>query len=171
MRIFSAVLAFVLLISAYAHARQADGADVWNSAEINWLDVPAGIKEATTSKKPVLMVMHAQWCTACKRYREVFKSKDIVSEARNFVMILVDIDKYPEINTGFAPDGTYVPRTLFMDAEGNINSKYIGKDPKYPHSINEKDPEELLRLMRQAAADAGVTAPTLPKPDPVSLAR
>jgi thiol:disulfide interchange protein len=166
MRIISILFALAFLAVLPATAREPEAADVWNSAEINWLDVPAGIKEATTANKPVLMVLHAQWCSACKRYRSVFFSKDIVDAAKGFVMILVDIDKYPDINTGFAPDGTYVPRTLFMDAEGNISKKYIGKDPQYPHSINEKDPDELLRLMRQALIDTGAGKPSAPSAAP-----
>jgi protein-disulfide reductase (glutathione) len=166
MRIISALFALIFFALLPATARQPEGADVWNSTQISWLDVPAGIKEATTSKKPVLMVMHAQWCTACKRYRSVFFNKDVVDASKGFVMILVDIDKYPDINTGFAPDGTYVPRTLFMDAEGNISKKYTGKDPQYPHSINEKDPDELLRLMRQALLDSGAGQPAAPAPSP-----
>lgn len=160
MRLVSSLLALLMLLPSPAVAREAEGSDVWNGAEISWLDVPTGIKEATVTKKPVLMVLHATWCPACKRYREVFKSRDVVDVSKKFIMILVDIDKYPDINGGFAPDGTYIPRTLFLDAEGNVSSKYVGKDPKYLHSIDLNDPAELLGLMRAAAEVASPPAPT-----------
>jgi thioredoxin-like negative regulator of GroEL len=126
-------------------------ADVWNGAEINWRDVGAGIKEATQTAKPVIMVFHASWCSACKRYRSVFKDPGVVAAARDFIMILVDVDKYPDVNGGFAPDGTYVPRTIFLDSEGNVRSEFKGKtDPEHPHTIDIDNPAELLSLMEKA---------------------
>lgn len=132
-------------------ARGLEGADEWNSAEIDWKDMRTGVREATSSGKPVLMLMQATWCSACKKYRGVFKDKEVVAASRNLVMILVDIDREPEVNSGFAPDGTYVPRTIFLDATGEVRSDLKGSDPQYPHSLKTGDPAELLSLMRKAA--------------------
>ncbi len=139
-----------------------DGAEHWNSAEIAWKDMRTGVKEATETGKPVLMLMQATWCTACKKYRSVFKDGEVVAAARNLVMILVDIDKNPEINSGFSPDGVYVPRTIFLDATGEIRHDLKGADPQYPHSLDMSGPGELLALMKKAAG-AGVEQ--MPAPD------
>ena len=67
-------------------------------------------------------------------------------------MILIDADKEKEMNSAFAPDGAYVPRTLFIDSEGEVSEKFVGKDPKYPHTIDVDDASELLALMIKAKA-------------------
>lgn len=126
-------------------------ADVWNGAEINWRDIRSGIYESSKTGRPVIMVFHAPWCSACRKYRSVFFDKEVVAAAKDFVMILIDGDADKMSNGAFAPDGTYVPRTIFLDSEGNIQSHLIGAgDPKFPHSIDINGPAELLALMRKA---------------------
>lgn len=136
-----------------AQARAPHMAELWNGAEIAWREIGPGIREATKTGKPVIMLFHASWCPSCKRYREVWKDPGVVEAARNFVMILVDVDADPEANGAFSPDGTYVPRTLFLDAEGNVLSEYHGKDPQYPHSLDIDDPRELRALMQRASSE------------------
>lgn len=151
---------FALVLAMGANARTPDLADVWNGAEINWRDIRSGIYESSKSGKPVIMVFHATWCTACKKFRAVFYDKGIVEASKDFVMILIDADADKMSNGAFAPDGTYVPRTIFLDSEGNVLSQYKSTaDPKYPHSIDINSPAELLGLMDRARADLGKAAP------------
>jgi protein-disulfide reductase (glutathione) len=124
----------------------------WNSAEIAWKDMRSGVKEASATGKTAMMVLHAEWCSACKKYREVFKDPKIVTMSADYVMILVDVDKDPTTNGAFSPDGTYVPRTLFITADGDVRSDLVGKsDPEHPHTIDNKGPDELLSLMKKGA--------------------
>lgn len=158
-------LGVALAIATPAAARAPDAADLWNGPAIAWRDMPTGVREASTSGKRVILLFHASWCTSCKRYREVWKDQRIVDASRNFVMILVDVDKDPDANSGFSPDGTYVPRTLFLNSEGDILSQYRGKDPEFPHTVNIDSPDELLALMQRAAADTGNPAGPETAPD------
>jgi protein-disulfide reductase (glutathione) len=144
------MLGAILLFMPVAAFAAAEHAGLFNGAEINWRDTKSGIYEASKTGKPVIMVLHATWCSACKRYRAVFKDPGVVAASKDFVMILVDADKEKEINGAFAPDGTYVPRTLFIDSDGNISEKYVGKDPQYPHTVDADNPAELLGLMKKA---------------------
>lgn len=139
----------------------AESAEAWNGAEINWRDIRSGIREASQTKKTVIMVFHAPWCQACKKYRSVFRDRRIVEASKDFIMILIDGDADKYTNGAFAPDGTYVPRTIFLNSEGDVLSKYTSKDPKFPHSLDVNSPEELLSLMRKAAAG---NAPAQPAP-------
>lgn len=141
----------MLAFAPAAAARQAEYSDQWNGPAIDWHEMATGVPEAIRTGKPVLMVMHATWCTACRRYRDVFKDPRIVAASKAFVMILVDVQKYPDVNGAFAPDGTYVPRTLFLDAEGEVDTTLVGSDAQYPHSLKIDDPAELLALMQRAA--------------------
>jgi Thiol:disulfide interchange protein len=152
-----AALTFAILPSA-APAKAPHGSDVWNSAEIAWRDMRTGVKEATESGKPVLMLFQATWCSACRQYRSVFKDAGVVAASRDLVMILIDIDQNPEINSGFSPDGVYVPRTIFLKPNGQIRHDLKGADPQYPHSLDISAPGELLSLMKRAAASGPKSA-------------
>ncbi len=142
-------------------AREPDMAELWNGKEIAWREVGPGIREASQSGKPVVMLFHASWCSSCKRYRAVWKDPGVVAASKSFVMILVDVDKNPEANGAFSPDGTYVPRTIFYTAEGDVMKDAVGKDAEYPHTIDLDDPTELRTLMQKAAG----SAPPPPAPD------
>ncbi len=147
------LLAAVFLVCGLglsAPARQPDMADLWNGAEIAWKEVGPGIRESSSTGKPVIMLFHASWCTSCKRYRHVWKDPGVVAASKNFVMILVDVDKDPDANGAFSPDGTYVPRTIFYTAEGDVMPDAVGKDKEYPHTIDLDDPTELRTLMQKA---------------------
>ncbi len=168
---FLAALCLSAGLVAAAMAPPADAhtpamADVWNGAEIAWTDVGSGIRESTRTGKPVIMVFHASWCSSCKRYRQVWKDPGVVAASKSFVMILVDVDQEPDANGAFSPDGTYVPRTIFYDSEGNVRTEIRGKDPEYPHTIDLDDPAELRSLMNKAIATAPPQEqPSSPAPD------
>ncbi|MEZ5898287.1 MAG: thioredoxin family protein [Hyphomicrobium sp.] len=154
-RLITLALSFAVMVGAHltAYARTPTMADVWNGAEINWRDIRSGIYESSKTGRPVIMVFHAPWCPSCKKFRSVFYDKQIVEASKDFVMILIDADADKSSNGAFSPDGTYVPRTLFLDSQGNVQSQLKGAgDPNYPHSINIDSPDELLSLMRKARA-------------------
>lgn len=154
-RVKALILAIaILFVPAMTLARQPELAEAWNGAQINWRSLQSGVKEATATGKSVVLVFHASWCSACKKYREVFKDTGIVEASRNYVMVLVDVDKDPTANGAFAPDGTYVPRTLFISPEGDVRSDLVSTaDPEHPHSIDNKSPAELLSLMQRGLPD------------------
>ena len=111
-RLLPFVLSF-LIVAGTATARAPEMADVWNGAEIGWRDIRSGIYKSSKTGKPVIMVFHAPWCSACKKFRSVFFDKGIVEASKDFVMILIDADADKQANGAFSPDGTYVPRTIF----------------------------------------------------------
>lgn len=155
-----------LVMPGLSQARQPELAEAWNGAQIDWRTMQSGVKEASATGKTVVLVFHASWCSACKKYREVFKDPDIVAAARNFVMILVDADKDPAANGAFSPDGTYVPRTLFITSEGDVRPDLVGKtDPEHPHTIDITGPSELLSLLKRGAP-ASLTPSTPLSKDP-----
>jgi thiol:disulfide interchange protein len=147
-----------------AAAGQPSMAELWNGAEIAWQEVGPGIRESSRTGKPVVMLFHASWCTSCKRYRQVWKDPGVVAASKSFIMILVDVDKDPDANGAFSPDGTYVPRTIFYTAEGDVMNEVVGKDAEYPHTIDLDDPTELRTLMQKAAGRASPPAEE-PAPD------
>jgi protein-disulfide reductase (glutathione) len=149
-RSLAAATFMLVATTVTASATTPPHAGEWNGAEINWRDARSGIYEASKTGRPVIMVFHATWCSVCKRFRQVFKDPAVVAASRDFVMILVDAEAEKEINGAFQPDGSYVPRTLFIDSDGNVSDKLVGSDPQYPHSVNVEKPDELLSLMKKA---------------------
>jgi thioredoxin-like negative regulator of GroEL len=142
------------MLSAPAAARTPDLAEVWNGAEIAWRDMGSGVKESIRSGRNALIVFHATWCQVCRHFRAVFNDRGIVDASRDLVMILVDVDQQPDINAAFAPDGSYVPRTVFVDSEGNTLEELQSANPKYRYSADVDAPDELLSLMRRAGTRA-----------------
>ncbi len=151
---FLAFVIGVLLSATPSNAKSPDLADAWNGAAIDWRDIKSGIYEASTTGKTAIMVFHAPWCSACKRYREVFKDSGVVEASKKFVMILIDADADKMSNGAFSPDGTYVPRTIFLNSQGDVLPNFVGRDPKYPHTIDVDNPDELRALMLKASAAA-----------------
>ena len=149
-RSVACAICLLLALPFAAMARAPEHAELWNGAEINWRDARSGIYEASKTGRPVIMVFHTTWCSVCKHFHAVFKDPAIVAASRDFVMILVDADAEKEVNGAFSPDGSYVPRTLFIDSEGNVSDKLVGADPQYPHSVDVDKPAELLALMKKA---------------------
>lgn len=151
----------IVLVAVPAVARTPDMAEAWNGAEIAWHDMASGVPEAERTGKTALLVFHATWCQVCRQLRTVFKDPEIVAASRDLVMILIDVDKEPDLNGAFAPDGGYVPRTVFVDPEGNVIESLQSANPKYHYSAEPSGPEELLSLMRRAAAIVRKPAPGL----------
>lgn len=152
------LLLAALLFAVPAVARMPDLAEAWNGPEIAWRDMGTGVKESIRTGKPVLLVFHATWCQVCRHFRAVFKDPGIVKASRDLVMVLVDVDKEPDVNGAFAPDGGYVPRTVFLNSEGDIIHELQSANPQYRYSADVDKPDELLSLMRRAGSLAAKPA-------------
>lgn len=161
MRVVPVLAAVLTLMMAVSHGARADapGAENWNAPAITWHSLKTGIPEAGRSGKTVMMVFHAPWCTACAKYRAVFKDERVIAASKDLVMILVDADADKVANGAFAPDGTYVPRTIFVSPDGDVRSDLTGKsDPKHPHTVDIEKPDEVLALMQKAGSGAAGAA-------------
>jgi hypothetical protein len=84
-------------------------------------------------------------------------------------MILVDVDKEPDVNGAFAPDGGYVPRTVFLNSEGDILHDLQSANPQYRYSADVDKPDELLSLMRRAAKATAAKPAQAPAADRADL--
>jgi protein-disulfide reductase (glutathione) len=162
------ILALIAVAFAAALPARATGnaelSDVWNAPAIAWLDKDAGLAEAKKTGKPVVMVFHAQWCPNCRQYRAVFQDPAVIEAAKGFVMILVDIDRHPETNAAYAPDGPYVPRTIFLDPDGKLEPRLGRNGSQFRHFLDFRGPHDLLALMSQARA---LARPQATSADPV----
>jgi len=134
-----------------AFAGTPAGVADWNGKEIAWLDYEAGLAEAKATEKPVLVVFHANWCPHCRTYRKAFYAPEIISLAKSFITVIVDIDDEPRINRKYGLDGTYIPRTMVVNAKGVVRTQLRAKErDEYQYFVDPRSPDELLDLMVRA---------------------
>lgn len=70
----------------------------------------SGLQIATHHNKPLMVIIHKSWCSACKNLKPKFASSpEIQSLSKHFVMVNLVDEEEPKSAT-FAPDGTYIPR-------------------------------------------------------------
>ncbi len=144
----------VLMLAALVLATDARAESDWNSA-IGWQTFEAGLVAAKEQKKPVCLVFYTDWCPHCTDYSRVFHDARVVAQSKAFVMVRVNRDQHVELSNRFAPDGNYIPRTLFLGSDGAIAAEIVTDRPDFKYFYNTKKPESLLAGMEKAAAKLG----------------
>lgn len=138
-----ALVLVALAAPAFAHD--------WNDA-IAWKSLDDGLALAKKDKKPVCLIVYTEWCPHCANYSKLFHDPKIVEKAKQFVMIHADQDKEKDKTAAYAPDGGYIPRTVFLASDGTIASDVHAPRPQYQYFYDEKDPAGVLAGMDAALA-------------------
>lgn len=118
---------------------------------VDWVAYDGAVAAAGGSK-PIMYVISASWCGACKRLKPLFSaSKEIEEASSNFVMVSLQDDETPG-DAQFKPDGGYIPRILFADATGAVDTslKNPGGNPKYGYFYS--DASSIVSAMKQASS-------------------
>lgn len=97
--------------------------------KIAWRGLDEGLREAAAEGRPILLVVHAAWCPRCKELKPSFFDPTLAALSDNFVMINVDQDAEPA-SLKFAPDGTYIPRVVFLDPQGQVDRELLNAGRK-----------------------------------------
>ena len=122
----------------------------WNLEGIDWQGFDQGLKLAAAQHKPICLIFSTEWCPHCRRYSGVFHDAQVVEMSKNFVMIHLDKDKNRELSKRFSPDGEYIPRTYFLNSQGQLDEGLHVNRPKYKYFYDEKNPQSLLAGMQAA---------------------
>ena len=122
----------------------------WNDAQIEWMGYEAGMATIADTQRPGVLVFYTTWCPHCTTYSALFHDPAIVQLAESFVMIRVDRDQEEELSSRFGRFGTYIPRTLFLRPDGQVNESLRGENAGYPHFLLTDRPTELRALMERA---------------------
>jgi hypothetical protein len=146
-------LAFLLTLTVGLTAAPVCADDEWNDKGIAWQPYDAGLALAKKQKKPVCLIFVAPWSERCVSYARVFHDPVVVTKAKRFVMIRLELD--PE-NAGlavkYAPDGQYVPRTFFLSPTGDLWADVRGPLDEYKYFYDVHDPKSVLAGMDAALA-------------------
>ncbi|XP_014371510.2 thioredoxin domain-containing protein 12 [Papilio machaon] len=109
----------------------------------------SGIQIGTHHKKPVMVIIHKSWCKACKNLKPKFASStEIQTLSKHFVMVNLIDDEEPEGNT-YSPDGSYIPRILFVSPKGQVDHDIINEDGSSQHKFFYSRPEQIAKSMKK----------------------
>jgi thiol:disulfide interchange protein len=147
-----AVAALVVAMAASA------GAHDWNDKAIAWKSLDEGLALAKKEKKPICLIVYTEWCPHCANYSKVFSDEKVVDLSKKFVMIRLDQDKDKDQVAKYAPDGGYIPRTMFLAPDGTLDAELHAPRDKFKYFYDEKDPASVL-----AGMDAAVKKFSSPK--------
>jgi len=140
-------LVLVMAAPAYAHD--------WNDQAIAWKGYEDGLAAAKKEKKPICLIVYTEWCPHCANYAKVFSDPKVVLQARKFVMIRLDQDKEKTLVAQFAPDGGYIPRTMFLTPDGKLDPDVHAPRDQYKFFYDEKDAASVLAGMDAALKKQG----------------
>lgn len=121
----------------------------WTGA-VNWVGWDEGLKTAKAEKKPICLVLYADWCPRCKDLAPVFSEGEIARLGAEMVMVRQNVDDRPAWLNDYQSLGTYVPRIFFFDAEGNIQEELTSAHARYPYFYTPAGKQALEASMRKA---------------------
>lgn len=126
--------------------------DEWNGAQVAWQPFEEGLAAAARDARPVCLVFFTSWCPHCRTYSRVFSDPRIVEASKDFVMIRLDRDQNPQLSQRYAPDGDYIPRTLFLRPDGTLAADIHARRDRFLYFWDENDPADVLRGLDEARA-------------------
>ena len=104
----------------------------WKS-NLEWLTWSEGLALAKKENRPLCVVVYTDWCPKCKTLGPLFQDSEVERLAKNVVMVRQNQDERPEWLSRLADFGTYVPRFLFLNAQGDVLTDIKGPVDRYPY--------------------------------------
>jgi len=147
MRRRSLLTAAVLVLLA-APARAHD----WNDQNVAWKPLDDGLALAKKEKRPVCLVVYTETCPHCANYAKVFHDPKVVEKSKQLVMVRLDQGKDREHTGKYVPDGAYIPRTMFLAADGTLAPDIHAPREQYKYFYDENNPASVLAGMDAALA-------------------
>lgn len=141
-----------LLFALFASYASAGPNDIdYNWKGIKWHSYADGLKEAKRRNAPIVMVVSANWCSACRTYAKLFHEPSVERAAKKVVMVYVNHDKQSTLSKRHAPDGNYIPRTVVLDRRGQLRpSVHVGYDTD-KYFLDTERSRDILELINLAA--------------------
>ena len=121
---------FLVAIAAYTIFAIQDQNNVQTS--LNWhTDLNSAFEESKKTNAPIFIDFYAPWCSYCKKLDEnTFSNPKVQANLNyNYIVVKIDIDKYPDIASKYKVYG--VPTMVFLYSNGTEFKRkegYIGPD-------------------------------------------
>ncbi|MFC1602001.1 thioredoxin family protein [Pseudomonadota bacterium] len=130
----------------------------WNDTNIEWHDYATGLQQACSTGKPVMLFFYADWCPTCHAYKTIFRDQEIVAATSQFIMVRVNIDEHPEINSTYDLDGDYVPRIFALHADGTLIGNIQSSSKGYKYFISANNRSGFVELMKNILGTTNLAA-------------
>lgn len=133
---------------------------VWDE-RVAWKTWQEGSKLAQSQKKPIFLLVYADWCPHCRSLKAVFDDPEVRKLADGLVMVRqdADADDAAWLSQKVGSYGSYVPRIFFLDAEGVVKPELNSGNQRFPYFYTPEGVAALKASMRRAAGGLS-NAPT-----------
>jgi thiol:disulfide interchange protein DsbD len=121
---------------------------VANAETTKWYKYEAGMEEASSTRKPMIMEFYADWCSPCiAMEKETYPDPKVVSEMKDFIAIKVDTQVRIDIEKKYHI--AYYPTIVFLDPKGVEIKRHVGY----------LDPEGMVRTINESRGKLPKEAP------------
>jgi FKBP-type peptidyl-prolyl cis-trans isomerase 2 len=95
-------------------------------SKLAWMEnYEAGVQAGADLNKPIVVLLHAEWCDWCKKLMtESLQNPHIKMLRDDFVWVKIDSDKQPELAAKF--DQKTFPMVVILDRKGNMAKRIEG---------------------------------------------
>ncbi len=125
----------------------------WNFPQLPWSTKTSALSRMKSAGKPGLVVIKGEWCPHCRKYAQLFSDPEVAKLTTNFELILLESDSKEAAQ--WRKTGTYVPRTLFLNPQGQLDPSFAGPNPRFPYFFSANDKAEFVSAMNQARIKYG----------------
>lgn len=88
-------------------------------------NLDAALSESKTTHKLVMADFNATWCGPCQEYNQgLFTTQEFRNEAKNFILVDIDVDKHEDLAAKYGVDG--IPDIRFFDSNGAELKHVVG---------------------------------------------
>ena len=118
--------ALLMLVSAGSSVSANPGDAAKKHGPIAWTEsYDKAQKTAAKEKKIVMVDFWAEWCGPCKQMLgTTYQDKAVVTRAKQFVPVLIDIDKQPKLAGKYSVAS--IPTVIFLDSKGKVLARSEG---------------------------------------------
>jgi thiol:disulfide interchange protein DsbD len=96
-----------------------------NTQTTKWYKYEAGMEEASSTGKPMILEFYADWCSPCIAMEEgTYPDPRVISEMEDFIAIKVDTQVRIDIEKKYHI--AYYPTIVFLDPKGNEITRHVG---------------------------------------------
>lgn len=121
---------------------------VANAQTTKWYKYEAGMEEASSTGKPLILEFYADWCSPCIAMEEgTFPDPRVVSEMKDFIAIKVDTQVRIDIESKYHI--AYYPTIVFLNAKGDEISRHVGY----------LGPEDMVKTIKESRGKLPKEAP------------
>ena len=121
---------------------------VANAETTKWYKYEAGMEEASSTGKPMILEFYADWCSPCIAMEEgTYPDPRVISELKDFIAIKVDTQVRIDIESKYHI--AYYPTIVFLNAKGDEISRHVGY----------LGPEDMVKTIKESRGKLPKEAP------------